>query len=158
MNCELLFVYGSLRRGFEAQDLMRRLAARYVGKGSVRGRLFDLGKFPGALKIPGTSTRVVGELYQLPSAARALKSLDRYEGNRYRRELAEVKLRDGKRARAWIYWLQRIPASQHQIRGGDYASRKSYSNVETRRRAQPISASCYALSGADSFADCKSVR
>ncbi len=124
-HSSLLFVYGSLRRGFEAQDLMRRLGARYVGKGSVRGRLFDLGNFPGALRTPGTSTRVIGELYQLPSAASALKSLDRYEGNRYRRELAEVALRDGKRARAWIYWLKRAPASQRRIKGGEYATNRA---------------------------------
>jgi gamma-glutamylcyclotransferase (GGCT)/AIG2-like uncharacterized protein YtfP len=123
VDCEPLFVYGSLRRGFDAQGLMRRLGARYVGKGTVHGRLFDLGQFPGAVKAPGSSAQVAGELYYLPSPARALKSLDRYEGSRYKRELAEVKLQDGRRARAWIYWLKRVPAPQHQIKRGDYAAK-----------------------------------
>jgi len=91
VHCRLLFVYGSLRRGFRAHGLMRRLGGRYIGKGSVRGRLFDLGDFLGAVSTPGASTRVAGELYDLPSAA-ALKSLDRYEGKRYRRDLADIKL------------------------------------------------------------------
>ena len=109
-DCELIFVYGSLRRGCGAQGLMRRLRARYLGKGSVRGRLFNLGEFAGAVKAPGGSTRIPGELYYLPSAARALKSLDRYEGNGYRREVAEVELRSTRRVQAWIYWLKRAPA------------------------------------------------
>ena len=123
MDCRLLFVYGSLRRGFAAQALMRRLGARYVGKGSIRGRLFDLGEFPGASKAPGASARVSGELYHLPGAAHALKSLDRYEGSSYSREVTEVKLQSGARVRAWVYWLKQVPASKHQIRGRDYAKK-----------------------------------
>jgi len=107
VNCELFFVYGSLRRGFEAQGLMRHVGARYLGKARVRGRLFNLGEFLGAVKAPCSSTRVLGELYYLPSAARALRSLDRYEGSRYRREVTEVELQSGRRVQAWIYWSKR---------------------------------------------------
>ena len=124
VNCELLFVYGSLRQGFSAQGLMRHVRARYLGKASVRGRLFDLGGFPGAVKAPGASQRVLGELYYLPRAVRTLKSLDRYEGSGYRREVTEVEWQSGRRVRGWIYWLKRVPASRHQIEGGDYASAK----------------------------------
>ena len=86
---------------------MRRVGARYLGKASVRARLVNLGEFPGAVKAPGASARVLGELYYLPSATRALKCLDRYEGSRYRREVAEVELQGATRVRAWIYWLNR---------------------------------------------------
>ena len=89
---------------------MRRVSARYLGKASVRGRLFNLGQFTGAMKAPGAPARVLGELYYLPSAARALKRLDRYEGSQYEREVANVQLRSTRRARAWIYWLRRVPA------------------------------------------------
>jgi len=102
---------------------MRRLGGRYIGKGSVRGRLFDLGDFLGAVRTPAASARVAGELYHLPGVA-ALKSLDRYEGKLYRRDLAEIKLGSGKRARAWVYWLKQAPALQHRIKGGDYAARR----------------------------------
>jgi gamma-glutamylcyclotransferase (GGCT)/AIG2-like uncharacterized protein YtfP len=102
---------------------MRRLGARYVGKGSVQGRLFDLGEFPGAVKMRGSSGRVEGELYHLPSAVRALKSLDQYEGSCYTRELAEVELQGGQHARAWVSWLKQAPPPKHQIKGGDYANR-----------------------------------
>jgi len=129
VNCELLFVYGSLRRGCRAQGLMRHAGARYLGKASVRGRLFDLGEFPGAVKATGASALVLGELYYLPCAVRALKSLDRYEGSRYKREVTEVELQSGRRVRAWIYWLKRVPASRHQIEGGNYAKARMNSEL-----------------------------
>ena len=115
MDGGLLFVYGSLRRGFRAQGLMRRAGGRYLGKAKVRGRLFNLGEFLGAVKAPFSSARVLGELYYLPSAAQALRSLDRYEGIGFRREVTEVELQSGRRVPAWIYWLKRAPASKHQI-------------------------------------------
>jgi gamma-glutamylcyclotransferase (GGCT)/AIG2-like uncharacterized protein YtfP len=125
LNCELLFVYGSLRRGFGAQGLMRRLRARYLGKGSVEGQLFDVGRFPAAVKAPRSRMRVVGELYRMPSANRSFLRLDQYEGRSYSRDLAEVELQNGKRTRAWIYWMKRVPASKRRIRGGDYATQSS---------------------------------
>ena len=88
---------------------MRRVGARYLGKASVRGRLFNLGEFTGAMKAPDGPARVLGELYYLPSAARALKRLDRYEGSQYEREVAEVDLRSTRRVPAWIYWLRQVP-------------------------------------------------
>lgn len=117
MDSELLFVYGSLRRGFEAQGLMRRVGGRYLGKARVRGRLFNLGEFLGAVKVFRSSARVLGELYYLPSAARALRSLDRYEGIGFRREATEVELKSGRRVRAWIYWLKRAPIRRVKSKG-----------------------------------------
>jgi gamma-glutamylcyclotransferase (GGCT)/AIG2-like uncharacterized protein YtfP len=103
---------------------MRHAGGRYLGKACVRGRLFNLGEFPGAVKAPGAPQVVLGELYYLPGAVRALKFLDRYEGSRYKREVTEVELQSGRRVRAWIYWLKRVPASGQKIEGGDYATAK----------------------------------
>jgi gamma-glutamylcyclotransferase (GGCT)/AIG2-like uncharacterized protein YtfP len=105
---------------------MRQAGARYLGKASVRGRLFNLGEFPGAVKAPAAPARVLGELYSLPDADRALKSLDRYEGSLYKREVTEVELQSGRRVQAWIYWLKRVPASRHKIEGGDYATAREF--------------------------------
>jgi gamma-glutamylcyclotransferase (GGCT)/AIG2-like uncharacterized protein YtfP len=96
---------------------MRRARARYLGNASVRGRLFDLGEFPGAVKTPGASAQVMGELYYLPGAVRTLKFLDQYEGKRYRRDVTEIEFRSGRRVPAWIYWLKRVPASSRLIEG-----------------------------------------
>ena len=50
VNPEMLFVYGTLRRGFAGHSLLQGLGARYVGKGRICGELFDLGDFPGAVE------------------------------------------------------------------------------------------------------------
>lgn len=129
-DSSLLFVYGTLRRGAERHDLLQKLRARYIGKGSVAGELFDLGPFPGAIKRGARSRkRVAGELYRLADASRALKVLDEYEGVRsgevaaalYRRDVVEVWRPGGERASAWIYWLSPPPPGARRIESGDYA-------------------------------------
>lgn len=75
----LLFVYGTLMRGFR-EDLQHKVQARFLGKGSIRARLYDLGPYPGA-KLAGNSSEdsVKGELYQLGDAEPAIMMLDKYE-------------------------------------------------------------------------------
>jgi gamma-glutamylcyclotransferase (GGCT)/AIG2-like uncharacterized protein YtfP len=151
VNSPLLFVYGSLRRQFEGHALLERLGARYIGRASVPGRLFDLGRFPGAIKTnvvhepgqrlnssqvnatpePAEQPRVLGEIFQLRNPQRALSLLDQYEGLRpsplvrslYARELVEATLEDGERVVTWIYWLNRLPKGMRRITSGDYRSR-----------------------------------
>ena len=71
-----LFVYGTLRRNGAAAD--RLAGATMIGKGVVRGTLYDIdGEYP-ALMLYG-DTPVDGEIWHVPSAA-MLASLDEYEG------------------------------------------------------------------------------
>ncbi len=151
VNCKLLFVYGTLRRGFRLHGVLERLGAQYVRRGNIQGELFDLGDFPGARKTessggssaglqPGTAalkggaTLVVGEVYQLQNPARALKSLDEVEGFRshapagsagslFRREIVWVTLQNGERLSAWVYWLNRASVPGRRIDSGDYAKK-----------------------------------
>lgn len=126
---DLLFVYGTLRSGYGRHGVLRRLGARYVGLGTVQGELFNLGDFPGALKSESVLPRIAGEVYQLRPAARAFKVLDPVEGFRpmdpasslFKREAAEIVFQDGRRAAAWVYWLNRLPWLATRIPSGDYA-------------------------------------
>ncbi|HME00498.1 MAG TPA: gamma-glutamylcyclotransferase family protein [Terriglobia bacterium] len=126
---DLLFVYGSLRRGFELHGVLAGLGARHVGNASLRGRLFDLGHYCGAKPSNAAADRVHGEVYRLANPERALGILDRTEGLRpgapaesfYRREAAEVTLENGATTQAWIYWLARWPGPKRLIASGDYA-------------------------------------
>lgn len=63
------------------RDLQHRARARFLGKGSIRARLYDLGPYPGA-KLAGNSSEdfVKGELYQLGDPEPAIMMLDKYEG------------------------------------------------------------------------------
>jgi gamma-glutamylcyclotransferase (GGCT)/AIG2-like uncharacterized protein YtfP len=129
---DLLFVYGSLRRGFELHGVLAGLGARHVGKASLRGRLFDLGDYPGAEPSTADGDRVRGEVYRLANPERALQILDRTEGLRpcapaeslYRREVAGVTLEDGSTAQAWVYWLGRWPGPKRLIASGDYVKHR----------------------------------
>ena len=113
VDTDLLFVYGTLRRGFPLHHHLRRLGAEFVGSGSVQAELFDLGEFPGARKSTKPGKTVQGELYRLRRAESALRVLDQVEGvsprtpekGQFQRATTEVTLPNGVRRVAWIYWL-----------------------------------------------------
>jgi gamma-glutamylcyclotransferase (GGCT)/AIG2-like uncharacterized protein YtfP len=111
----LIFTYGTLMRGYELHDVFAR-AATFLGLGSVRGRLVDLGRFPGLIEGRG---RVRGEIYRLDDPE-LLTVLDREEGYNFERRRATVTSTRGRRARAWVY---RYRGSRHRavlIPDGDY--------------------------------------
>ena len=75
----LLFAYGTLMRGLALHRLLEG-RARFLGEGTVAGRLYDLGRYPAA--VPEGSGLVQGEVYRvtdpalwpaLDSAGRALR-------------------------------------------------------------------------------------
>jgi gamma-glutamylcyclotransferase (GGCT)/AIG2-like uncharacterized protein YtfP len=126
---DLLFVYGTLCRGFSRHKFLRAAGAKYEGRGSVRGRLYDLGDFPGALPAQGDSVQVGGEVYRLPNPESALKVLDGVEAfgpaspqtSLFRRERVEVRLENRVTVQAWIYWLNRWHGPRRRIAAGIYA-------------------------------------
>jgi gamma-glutamylcyclotransferase (GGCT)/AIG2-like uncharacterized protein YtfP len=76
---DLLFVYGTLRRG-GAAPLARTLAerARWRGEGHVRGRLYLLEGYPG-LVPDAAGGPVRGDVFALEDPASMLALLDDYE-------------------------------------------------------------------------------
>src|SRR2546427_12801987 len=70
-------------------------ASTFVGEGRVRGRLVDLGRYPGLIDGVGD---VRGEIYQLDDP-QLLAVLDREEGYNFGRRRATVTLASGRRAR-----------------------------------------------------------
>src|SRR6266700_5607670 len=114
----LLFAYGTLMRGLERH---RFLAARttLIGRGTVRGRLLSLGRYPG---IVDGGDRVTGELYQIDDEE-LLPAVDREEGYNFLRRRAVVTLTDGRRARAWIYRYRGPREHAAVIPAGDWRNR-----------------------------------
>jgi gamma-glutamylcyclotransferase (GGCT)/AIG2-like uncharacterized protein YtfP len=124
---DLVFFYGTLMAGF---DRRRRAGIdsklRYVGRGSIRGSLFDLGLYPAA--VPATEGDVWGEVYEMTDAPVVLAALDDIEGYRhddpdrslYTRSQAEVALPDGTRAHAWVYFYNAPLGRAPRIASGDY--------------------------------------
>ena len=124
-----LFVYGSLRRGEALHAHLAGLAC--LGPAWMRGRLYDLGEYPGAVPSRRAGERVQGEVYELAPADERLAELDRLEGcdperperGLFVRRARIVELAAGGRLRAWVYLLPRLPAQAVRIPGGDHARR-----------------------------------
>jgi gamma-glutamylcyclotransferase (GGCT)/AIG2-like uncharacterized protein YtfP len=78
---EFVFFYGTLLPEF-VPPAMRDLVARlhFYGEGSVRGVMFDLGEYPGAVFDDVSDRRVYGAVFELTEDLRVLEALDHYEG------------------------------------------------------------------------------
>lgn len=128
-HSSLLFVYGTLRRGFSRHKFVEAAHACFVARGTVKGLLLDLGPFPGAVPSTQESDRVIGEVYRLPNPARALKLLDSIEAfgpvspatSLFRRAPVEVTLENQSTVEAWVYWLNRWHGPRRRIASGDFA-------------------------------------
>ncbi len=112
----LLFVYGTLMRGFPLHALLEG-RADFVGAGEVSGLLFDLGRYPAALPDGGGVIR--GEVYRLKDS-RFWLALDSAEGSQYHRGEVGVRLAGGRQVTACIYWYVKPVGQAVPVPGGDY--------------------------------------
>jgi gamma-glutamylcyclotransferase (GGCT)/AIG2-like uncharacterized protein YtfP len=127
-GCHLLFVYGTLRQGFELHHHLVRIGAKLTGRGKVAGDLFDLGRYPAALPSNRSGRRIHGEVYYLPRPEHDLRVLDGIEGfnlcaperGEFVRAMTEVSREGGEPYRAWVYWLNRSAPRGRRIASGDY--------------------------------------
>lgn len=110
-----LFVYGSLRSGFQspAYDYISHYFS-LVGNGKVKGYLYDMGSYPAGVPT-NDDAFIIGELYSLNSETEfswAFSQLDDYEGVSpddgepalYGRSLTTVYI-NNTTEQAWIYWF-----------------------------------------------------
>jgi gamma-glutamylcyclotransferase (GGCT)/AIG2-like uncharacterized protein YtfP len=122
----LLFVYGTLRE-FSAIPMARRLReqARYLGVAYSKGRLYDLGAYPGLRDARARGEWVVGDVYRL-SRPGLLRTLDRYEAGaaarrpRFVRQRRRIVLTSGRRVDAWVYVYRPSVSGRRRIASGDY--------------------------------------
>lgn len=124
---DLVFFYGTLMAGF---DRRRRAGIdsklTYMGRGSIRAALFDLGIYPAA--VPAPEGVVWGEAYAMSDPEAVLSALDDIEGYRpddpdkslYSRERTEVLLPDGSSGQAWVYFYNAPLGRASRIPSGDY--------------------------------------
>jgi gamma-glutamylcyclotransferase (GGCT)/AIG2-like uncharacterized protein YtfP len=105
---ELIFVYGTLRRG--GSNHFRMSGADYVADGEVAGKIYRIDWYPGL--ILGDEGRVKGEVFSVDAAQ--LLELDAFEGlsageiegSEYRRIKADVFRSDGRKTAAWVWeWI-----------------------------------------------------
>jgi gamma-glutamylcyclotransferase (GGCT)/AIG2-like uncharacterized protein YtfP len=112
----VLFTYGTLMRGFRLHRLLAG-RAELLGRGQVRGRLVDLGSYPGA--VPDAAGVVHGEVYRVVEPA-LWATLDSAEGPQYHRREVTVRSEDGRELAASMYWYVGPLDRGVPIPGGDY--------------------------------------
>jgi gamma-glutamylcyclotransferase (GGCT)/AIG2-like uncharacterized protein YtfP len=117
---DLLFVYGTLRPGAAMHGLIEGRVG-VLGAATAPGRLVDLGAFPGLVDAVSPDDRVRGELCRIPADDRdaLLDVLDRYEGPRFERGIAEVTGPEGA-VEAWLYRWLGDATGRCVVPGGDY--------------------------------------
>src|SRR6185437_2135266 len=112
MTSDLLFVYGTLMRGY-AHPMARLLSANadFIGEASCRGRLYRVKHYPGLVLSDKEADIVFGELYRLRAVQDMLREFDMYEAcgegfaepTQYVRRTLAVALADGSVSKAWTY-------------------------------------------------------
>jgi len=118
-----VFVYGTLRPAVatgEPRLLIEGL--RQAGPATIRGRLVDLGEYPGLLQGDGV---VHGDLLEIETAAQ-LAAIDAYEGcgppcPLYRRAVVIAERPDRSCTPVWAYWYCQSVTAAPPISEGDYA-------------------------------------
>lgn len=103
---QLVFVYGTLKRGFPCHDLLSE--GEFLGRGWTKTDSFKLvqtEKFPAA--VMGASgpvfKHIAGEVYIVPTTE--IKNLDQYESNGtlFHRRRVGIDLETGNSVLAWMY-------------------------------------------------------
>ncbi|MGJ4884205.1 MULTISPECIES: gamma-glutamylcyclotransferase family protein [unclassified Bradyrhizobium] len=112
MTTDLLFVYGTLMRGFD-HPMARLLSANadFVAEASCRGRLYRIQHYPGLVPSDDAADLVHGELFRLRQPEPMLREFDMYEAcgegfaapTEYLRRCLAVTLADGAAREAWTY-------------------------------------------------------
>jgi len=126
-----LFVYGTLR-SLSKHPMHRYLAqnAAFLGEGTIRSELYDLGRYPGVWIPEDGTDRVVGEVYDLnpDTAAEVWPTLDDYEmcgendpePHLYGIQHVHAILDNGTKITAMVYALNSLPIHARRIPSGDY--------------------------------------
>jgi gamma-glutamylcyclotransferase (GGCT)/AIG2-like uncharacterized protein YtfP len=112
MISDLLFVYGTLMRGFD-HPMAKLLSghADFIGEAQCGGRLYRVKHYPGLVLSDTPDEIVFGELYRLRQPAELLREFDMYEAcgegfaqpTEYIRQMLTVTCADGTTEQAWTY-------------------------------------------------------
>ena len=130
-----LFLYGTLlphRAPSEIAHTVERLRLR--GDGAVKGVLYDLGDYPGAILDDSADNYVHGTVLEIPVDEESLHELDAYEdfdpqhekASLFVRVLHPVKLSTGEILKCWIYVYNADLSAASMIPGESYRKKMDW--------------------------------
>ncbi|MEP6595581.1 MAG: gamma-glutamylcyclotransferase family protein [Ginsengibacter sp.] len=103
---------------------------QYIGKAKIGASLYDLGKYPAAIK-EHNNNEVIGDVFLINNPSKIFKILDKYEGDKFTRDKNPIRLRSGKLIDAWVYWYNKKPPEIQKIKYKDYLN---YLKFKKRRK------------------------
>lgn len=129
-QCLYLFVYGTLLDAGNEFGLFLRKHCSFVKKGKFKGRLYDMGEYPGAVADLRADSYVHGSIYLMADASVVLEKLDDYEGygndqeqpNLFIRKLMEIET-NARSIDCWVYLYNREVDKLTIIDSGEYLDR-----------------------------------
>lgn len=125
-----LFVYGTLLRvaAHPAAEYLKQHST-YMDRGSFRGELYEIEKYPGAIYTPRGALHVHGEIFQLDDTGDVFKHLDPYEEigpefpepHEYTRTVIPVHPDDSPvPVSCWVYLYNWDTTGKQQVMHGNY--------------------------------------
>lgn len=117
---DLLFVYGTLRRG-QSASLAGNSGAEFVGEDKINGWIYNLGWYPGVKTEPGHfssgAPTVAGDVFKILDETTAV-GLDGYEGYPSLYNRIETETADGRHV--WVYTYNHPVSGEDLIVSGDW--------------------------------------
>lgn len=131
MECDRIFVYGTLRKGVRPDIHQRYLGdqAEFLGDGTVAGRLWRVDWYPALTEGLAADERVLGEVYRLLQPTESIAELDRFEvcdlkrpeASEYTRRIVAITLGNGSETTAWCYYFLGAVDGLQRLKSGDFA-------------------------------------
>ena len=126
-----LFIYGSLLQTDNEFGRYLKQHAKLYKWGKFKGKLYDVGEYPGAITYHNSDYFVYGSIVQIENPIETLKHIDDYEGfgddqlqpNLFIRELLDIET-DNEIVKCWVYLYNHPLTNLPQIISGDYLAYK----------------------------------
>lgn len=121
---DLIFVYGSLMSNVpSAASAWLQRHAMFLADDQVRGRLYDLGQYPGIVIDKTAPSLIKGEVHQLYRIDDGLSYLDAYEGIEIvRPEYERIRCTTESGSVCWVYQCLFEGQPFPLIASGDYCT------------------------------------
>ena len=138
---DFLFAYGTLQPDHVPAEIASAIGKlEPVGKGSVRGVLYDLGEYPGAVLKTSSRKRIFGTVFRLSGGPEVLRELDEYEGfdpkdpqaSLFVRTLHPVTLAEGGTVPCWVYEYNKEPGRARVLTTGRFGKTRLTQSTAAR--------------------------
>jgi gamma-glutamylcyclotransferase (GGCT)/AIG2-like uncharacterized protein YtfP len=124
-----LFVYGTLLDKQNEFGAYLNAKCSFYAEGRFKGRLYDIGEYPGAVSDANGSYYVYGKVFLINDPDNVLKQLDHYEGfgadqaqpNLFIREFIVIET-DNEPVECWVYLYNLPIEGLRLIKSGKYLS------------------------------------